>query len=97
MFPLFIHKDITSTTYWSAGNRLNKDNWVWGLSGEKFTTSNWDTNEPSGNYTEKCLIIGKTVQSLWSDADCAAKYKFICQKRKVKEIKAAKKCKDSLF
>ncbi|XP_011180388.2 C-type lectin domain family 3 member A [Zeugodacus cucurbitae] len=89
--------EVTGTAYWSAGNRLYNNNWVWGLGGESFATSNWATNEPNGNYSEKCLLIGQTVQSLWADADCAAKNKFICQKTKAKVAKAAKKCKDSLF
>ncbi|XP_014092473.3 C-type lectin domain family 3 member A [Bactrocera oleae] len=89
--------DVKDTSYWSAGNQLYGSNWVWGLGGETITTSNWDSNEPNGNDSENCLLIGKTVQSLWSDADCAAKYKFICQKKAMKLAEAAKKCEHNLF
>uniref|UniRef100_A0A0K8W1R0 C-type lectin domain family 3 member A n=1 Tax=Bactrocera latifrons TaxID=174628 RepID=A0A0K8W1R0_BACLA len=89
--------DVTNTAYWSAGNRLNASNWVWGIGGKTFTTSNWDANEPNGDDSDKCLLIGKTVQSLWSDEDCTAKYKFICQKKVEKVAETTKKCKHSIF
>ncbi|XP_004531579.1 C-type lectin 37Db [Ceratitis capitata] len=89
--------DVTGTTYWSAGNRLDGSSWVWGLNdgGSKFSITNWSSNEPNGNYTDKCLLIDNSAESLWTNADCAAKYKFICQKYKATTKTA--KCKESIF
>ncbi|XP_011180387.2 lithostathine-2 [Zeugodacus cucurbitae] len=71
---------LTQNNYWTAGNRLaNQTTWLWGLTGKKFSFTNWGVNEPlvDGN----CLLVQtNTTDILWANQDCAVQNNFICQK-----------------
>ncbi|XP_067626152.1 C-type lectin domain family 3 member A-like isoform X2 [Eurosta solidaginis] len=71
---------FTGTSYWSAGNRLESKKWLWGLGGHKFSYLNWASGQGNNSTEKKCLLLGETADSLWSQEDCTKMQKFICQK-----------------
>ncbi|XP_017494726.1 PREDICTED: lithostathine-2-like [Rhagoletis zephyria] len=72
---------LTEYNYWAAGNRLaDQKTWTWGVGGEKFSLTNWATNQPTASGNNCLLLQTNTTDILWANQDCTSQYNFICQK-----------------
>uniref|UniRef100_A0A1Q3FFA5 Putative c-type lectin n=1 Tax=Culex tarsalis TaxID=7177 RepID=A0A1Q3FFA5_CULTA len=71
------------TYYWIGGSNLSSKRWfVWEPTGQPFTYSKWDVNQP--NLKFNCVALGYSASTLdrgqWATVNCDEQLKqFVCE------------------
>lgn len=69
--------------YWIGGSKLsNKKNYIWEPTGQPFSFTKWEANQPSWKYN--CVALGYSASTLergqWLTSDCDSALKqFVCE------------------
>ena len=76
-------KDLGYDKCWlGATDEVREGTWVW-VTGEEWSYSNWEDNEPNNNDTndvpEHCLAYEKSYGSKWNDLKASNENVFICE------------------
>ena len=58
--------------------------------GKALTFTKFQDGQPNGNGTQNCVMVGIDGTEFWSDVDCKARLKYVCQRLTGDEVITAK-------